>query len=40
MLTPEIIQAIEQILRKGKQVEIKIENGKPTVIEITRKKRI
>lgn len=37
-LMPETIQAIEQVLNKGYQAEVKIEKGKPEVIEIRRKK--
>ena len=36
---PETVQAIEKILRQGNQAEVKIEQGKVTVIEIKRKLR-
>lgn len=34
MLTPEMIQAIESALQKGKRVEIGYKNGKIVVWEI------
>jgi transcriptional regulator len=37
-LTQETIQAIETVLNKGNQAEVKIEHGKPEVIAIKRKK--
>lgn len=37
-LSQETIQAIEAVLNKGSQAEVKIEHGKPEVIAIKRKK--
>jgi hypothetical protein len=37
-LQPETVQVIEQVLNKGYLAEVKIEKGKPEVIEIRRKK--
>lgn len=39
-LTEETVRAIEWILHRGNQVEVKVENGEIAVIEIRRKKRI
>jgi len=33
-----MIQAIETLLKKGKIAEVKVEHGKPCIIEIDRKK--
>lgn len=38
-LTPEAIEAIEDILKRRNQAEVKIENGVPVIIEIRRKKK-
>lgn len=39
-ITEEVIKAIEKVLNKKgrKEAVIKIESGKPVVIEVTRKK--
>lgn len=38
-ITSETAKTIERILKAGNQAEVKIENGKVTVIEIKRKLR-
>ena len=38
-LTPEMVELIISILHHGNQVEIKIEQGQITIIEIRRKMR-
>lgn len=40
VLTPEAIQAINDILANRNQAEVKVENGKVVVVEIRRKKKI
>lgn len=37
-LTPDVVRAIEEIIHRRNQAEIKIEQGKISVIEIKRKK--
>lgn len=37
-LTKEQTQTIEALLKRGKVVEVKVEHGKPCIIEIDRKK--
>lgn len=37
-LTQEVIKAIEEVLHRRNQAEIKVEQGKISVIEIKRKK--
>ncbi len=39
-LTPEAVRAIEEIIHRRNQVEIKVEKNEIVVIEINRKKRI
>lgn len=39
-LTPEMVQQVETILKHGSRVEILIEQGKITVVEIKRKMRM
>ena len=39
-LSPKVVQEIERILKKGNRVEVLIEQGKVTVIEISRKLKI
>ena len=36
-ITPEIWETIEKILRRGDTVELKRENGRLVIVEITRK---
>ena len=38
-ISPELMETIEMILKRGNQVELKIEHGKLVVIEISRKLR-
>ena len=38
-LTPEMIEVIESLLKHGNRVEILIEQGKITIVEIKRKMR-
>ena len=38
-LTPEMIEIIETILRHGSRVELLIEKGQVTIVEIKRKMR-
>lgn len=38
-LTPEAVEAINDILRRRNQAEIKVEQGQIVVIEIHRKKK-
>ena len=37
-LSQVTVETIEQVLNKGSQAEVKIERGRPEVIEIRRKK--
>lgn len=39
-LTPEVIRAIEDIIHRRNQVEIKVERGEIVVVEISRKRKI
>lgn len=39
-LSPEAVKAIEDILKRRNQAEVKIEDGSVVIIEIHRKKRI
>lgn len=39
-LTPEMIREIENILKRHRPAEVKTENGKVRVIEITRQLKI
>lgn len=39
-LTPEAVRAIEEIIHRRNQVELKVEQGQIVVIEIQRKKRV
>lgn len=39
-LTPEAVRAIEEIIHRRNQVEVKVEQGQIVVIEIQRKKRV
>ena len=39
-LTPEMVAKIESLLRHGSRVEVLIEQGKITIVEIRRKMRI
>jgi hypothetical protein len=36
-ITPEVWETIEKILRRGDTVELKRENGRLVIVEITRK---
>ena len=36
-LTPELIREIEKILKRGNRVELKVEHGRPVLIEVSRK---
>ena len=38
-MTPEVVEMIQQILKKGSRAEVMIENGKIAVVEIRRKLR-
>ena len=40
VLTPEMIQLIESLLKHGSRVELLIEQGKMTVVEVKRKMRM
>ena len=35
-----VISAIETILRRGNQAEVKVEHGKVVIVEVQRKKRV
>nr|DAM07878.1 MAG TPA: hypothetical protein [Caudoviricetes sp.] len=37
---PAVISAIEAILRRGNQAEVKIEHGQVVIVEVQRKKRV
>jgi hypothetical protein len=37
---PAVISAIETILRRGNQAEVKVEHGKVVIVEVQRKKRV
>lgn len=39
-LTPEAIRAVNEIIHRRNQAEIKVEKGEIAVIEIRRKKRV
>lgn len=39
-LSPEVVKAIEDILKRRNHAEVKIEDGSVVIIEIHRKKRI
>lgn len=39
-LTPEAIRAIEDIIHRRNQAEIKVERGEIVVVEISRKRKI
>ena len=40
VITPEMVKMIEDLLRHGNRVEILIEQGKVTIVEIKRKMRM
>ena len=40
VLTPEMVEMIENLLKHGNRVEILIEQGKITIVEIKRKMRM
>ena len=39
-LTPEMVEKIQEILRHGNRVEVLIEQGKITIVEIKRKMKM
>ena len=39
-LTPEMVEQIESLLRHGSRVEVLIEQGKITIVEIRRKMKL
>lgn len=39
-LTPEAVKAIEEIIHRRNQAEIKVEQGKIVVVEIHRKRKV
>jgi len=40
VITPEMVKLIEDLLKHGNRVEILIEQGKITIVEIKRKMRM
>ena len=40
VITPEMVKIIEDLLKHGNRVEILIEQGKITIVEIKRKMRM
>lgn len=40
VITPEMVKMIEDLLKHGNRVEILIEQGKITIVEIKRKMRM
>ena len=38
-ISPEMVKTMEEILQKGSRVELLVEHGEVTVVEIKRKKR-
>jgi hypothetical protein len=40
ILTPEMVEKIQDLLRHGSRVEILIEQGKITIVEIRRKMKM
>lgn len=40
ILTPEMVEKIQDLLRHGSRVEILIEQGKVTIVEIRRKMKM
>ena len=39
-ITPEMVQEMERLLRRGSRVEVQLEQGKITLVEIKRKLRM
>ena len=39
-LTPEMVEEIERLLRRGSRVEVLIEQGRVTIVEIKRKMKM
>lgn len=40
VLTPEMVEKIQDLLRHGSRVEVLVEHGKVTIVEVKRKLRM